>query len=111
MSEPKFVTIKCLAEVALVGEKVMQRGETRRVPAIIAATYAARHPNAIEVVNDDGSAIVKAGALEEGSNPPAGDPDAAAKAAAAAAAAAGGDGKLADLQPGGGATPTKGKKS
>lgn len=101
MSDSKFVTIKCLVDVALVGEKLMQRNELRVIPANVAAQYAARHPNAIEVVNSDGSVIVAAGALEENTDP--------AKAAADAAAAAGGE-KLADLQPGG-APGSKSKKA
>lgn len=106
MSDSKFVTIKCLVDVALVGEKLMQRNELRVIPANVAAQYAARHPNAIEVVNSDGSVIVAAGALEENTDPAKA---AAAKAAADAAAAAGGE-KLADLQPGG-APGSKSKKA
>lgn len=94
----KFVTVKCLVDVALVNERVMQRNDLQRVPANVAAQYIARNPNKLQVVNDDGSVIVAAGALEEGkpptgeeTKPPAGEP------------------KLADLNPGG--SPAKSKKS
>lgn len=91
----KFVTVKCLVDVALVNERVMQRNDLQRVPANVAAQYIARNPNKLQVVNDDGSVIVAAGALEEGA-PPAGAPPA-------------GEPKLADLTPGG--SPAKSKKS